>query len=57
LTGVLDHQLEGWRRVRVLLEDGLAVLDHRARVRRGMLERTRVDFDVLAGNETAGESE
>jgi alpha-D-ribose 1-methylphosphonate 5-triphosphate synthase subunit PhnG len=45
--GALAHRLHGWERIAEGVRDGLNALDDEARIRKTMLERSRVNFALL----------
>jgi alpha-D-ribose 1-methylphosphonate 5-triphosphate synthase subunit PhnG len=45
--GVLTHRLAGWQEVADGVRTGLQSLGHQTRIRKTMLERSRVDFSLL----------
>ena len=48
---VLAAQLPGWERIAALVDEGLAVRHAENRIRRSILARTRVEFDVMTPQE------
>jgi len=48
---VLAGQLPGWEQIAALVDEGLAVRHKENRVRRSILARTRVEFDVMTPQE------